>query len=54
MSVAMWRALPGLLAALENDSGVRVLVLTGAEGTFCSGADISEIAGLSEAATTRD
>ena len=48
MSVAMWRALPGLLAPLGSDPGVRVLVLTGAEGTFCSGADISEIAGLSE------
>ncbi|MEV6860298.1 enoyl-CoA hydratase/isomerase family protein [Streptosporangium subroseum] len=49
MSVAMWRALPGLLEPLGNDPAVRVLVLTGAEGTFCSGADISEIAGLSEA-----
>jgi enoyl-CoA hydratase/carnithine racemase len=48
MSVAMWRALPGLLAPLGSDPDVRVLVLTGAEGTFCSGADISEIAGLSE------
>ncbi|MFF5207260.1 enoyl-CoA hydratase/isomerase family protein [Streptosporangium sp. NPDC000396] len=47
MSVAMWRALPGLLAPLAGDPGVRVLVLTGAGGTFCSGADISEVAGLS-------
>ncbi|WP_433239470.1 enoyl-CoA hydratase/isomerase family protein [Streptosporangium sp. CA-135522] len=49
MSVAMWRALPGVLAPLAGDPGVRVLVLTGAGGTFCSGADISEIAGLSAA-----
>jgi enoyl-CoA hydratase/carnithine racemase len=49
MSVPMWRALPGLLAPLASDSEVRVLVLTGAGGTFCSGADLSEFAGLSDA-----
>ncbi|GAA3104633.1 enoyl-CoA hydratase/isomerase family protein [Streptosporangium carneum] len=48
MSAAMWRALPGIVAPLAADRAVRVLVLTGAGGTFCSGADISEIAGLSE------
>ncbi|MEV7908149.1 enoyl-CoA hydratase/isomerase family protein, partial [Streptomyces anulatus] len=42
-------ALPGLVTSLAEDPAVRVLVLTGADGTFCSGADISEIAGLSEA-----
>ncbi|MEU0483924.1 enoyl-CoA hydratase/isomerase family protein [Streptosporangium sp. NPDC006013] len=46
LSAAMWRALPALLAPLADDPAVRVLVLTGAAGTFCSGADISEIAEL--------
>ncbi|WP_307832632.1 enoyl-CoA hydratase-related protein [Planomonospora sp. ID91781] len=48
MSADMWRALPGILEPLATDPAVRVLVLTGAGGTFCSGADISEIAELSE------
>ncbi|MEU9833467.1 enoyl-CoA hydratase-related protein [Streptosporangium sp. NPDC048047] len=48
MSADMWRVLPDLLAPLAADPGVRVLVLTGAGGTFCSGADISEIAGLAD------
>ncbi|GIH92801.1 enoyl-CoA hydratase/isomerase family protein [Planobispora siamensis] len=48
MSAGMWRALPGILAPLAQDPAVRVLVLTGAGGTFCAGADISEIAGLAE------
>ncbi|MDX3356249.1 enoyl-CoA hydratase-related protein [Streptomyces sp. ME01-24h] len=41
MTVAMWRELPRLLECLAADPAVRVLVLTGAGGTFCSGADIS-------------
>ncbi|MEV7012663.1 enoyl-CoA hydratase-related protein [Streptosporangium sp. NPDC051022] len=48
LSAAMWRALPGIVAPLAADPAVRVLVLTGAGGTFCSGADISEIAGLAD------
>ncbi|MFR9800066.1 enoyl-CoA hydratase/isomerase family protein [Streptomyces sp. MS06] len=43
MTAAMWRALPGLLGSLAADAGVRALVLTGAEGTFCAGADISTL-----------
>jgi enoyl-CoA hydratase/carnithine racemase len=40
---SMWRALPSLLAALDADASVRVVVLTGAPNLpFCSGADISE------------
>ncbi len=45
MTLAMSRALPGVLAGLAADPGVRVLVLTGEGGTFCAGADISEFSG---------
>jgi enoyl-CoA hydratase/carnithine racemase len=39
----MWGALPGLLAELDRDGGVRVLVIRGeGEAAFASGADISE------------
>ncbi|MDI5967089.1 enoyl-CoA hydratase/isomerase family protein [Streptomyces sp. SL13] len=41
MTTAMWRALPPLLDRLAADPAVRALVLTGAEGTFCAGADIT-------------
>src|SRR4029077_5558527 len=41
-------ALPGVLAALDSDPDVRVLVVTGAgDKAFASGADISEFAALS-------
>ncbi|WP_431961895.1 enoyl-CoA hydratase/isomerase family protein [Actinacidiphila sp. bgisy160] len=43
MTVAMWRELPGLLGGLAADPAVRVLVLTGAGGTFCAGADICDL-----------
>jgi enoyl-CoA hydratase/carnithine racemase len=43
MTAGMWRALPPLLDALAADPGVRALVLTGADGTFCAGADISTL-----------
>lgn len=40
---SMWRALPGILAKLDAEREVRVVVLTGAPSLpFCSGADISE------------
>jgi enoyl-CoA hydratase/carnithine racemase len=43
ITVAMWEALPGVLAALDGDAAVRVLVVRGAgEEAFASGADISE------------
>jgi enoyl-CoA hydratase/carnithine racemase len=43
MSAAMWAALPGLLADLAADRGVRVLVVTGAGASFCAGADIGDL-----------
>ncbi|MEU9559774.1 enoyl-CoA hydratase/isomerase family protein [Streptomyces fumanus] len=43
MTSAMWRALPPLLDALAADPAVRALVLTGAGGTFCAGADIATL-----------
>lgn len=43
MTPAMWRRLPPLLADLAADPTVRVLVLTGAQGTFCAGADIGAL-----------
>lgn len=50
MTAGMWRALPPLLATLAADPGVHVLVLTGAGGTFCAGADISTLQGSPEEA----
>jgi len=43
LDLAMWRALPQLIAAMATDDAVRVIVLRGVGGSpFASGADISE------------
>ncbi|GGO53630.1 Enoyl-CoA hydratase/carnithine racemase [Roseovarius pacificus] len=42
MSLAMWRALGEIFAKAGENSAVRGVVLTGAGGSFCTGADISE------------
>ncbi|MGH3310577.1 MAG: enoyl-CoA hydratase/isomerase family protein [Streptomyces sp.] len=49
MTPQMWREVPVLLERLAADASVRALVLTGADGTFCAGADI---AALRESAQT--
>ncbi|MGQ5633881.1 MULTISPECIES: enoyl-CoA hydratase/isomerase family protein [unclassified Streptomyces] len=50
MTAAMWRRLPELLDAFAQDPAVRALVLTGAGGTFCAGADIGTLRGSPEEA----
>jgi enoyl-CoA hydratase/carnithine racemase len=42
-TLAMWQAIPGLLADLAVDPGVRVLVVRGTGDTFSAGADIGEL-----------
>ncbi|RIV30238.1 enoyl-CoA hydratase/isomerase family protein [Micromonospora radicis] len=43
MTLAMWQQLPVLLDRLEADPAVRALVLTGADNTFCAGADLGDL-----------
>lgn len=50
MTPDMWRSLPPLLDRLAADPAVRVLVLTGAHGTFCAGADISTLQATAQTA----
>jgi enoyl-CoA hydratase/carnithine racemase len=42
MTLAMWSALPDLCAEIERREDARVLIVEGAGGHFCAGADISE------------
>ncbi|MFF8773083.1 enoyl-CoA hydratase/isomerase family protein [Kitasatospora sp. NPDC015120] len=44
LTLAVWQALPGVLKRLAEEPGVRVLLVTGAGGTFSAGADIAELA----------
>ncbi|MGW4892346.1 enoyl-CoA hydratase/isomerase family protein [Kitasatospora sp. NPDC004240] len=46
VTLAIWRALPEVLAELAARPGVRALLVTGAGGTFSAGADIAELAGV--------
>ena len=41
-TTAMWQALPGLMDLLASDKHVKAILLTGAGGEFCTGADVSE------------
>lgn len=40
--LAMWRGLGSVFMDLRRDPGLRAVILTGAGGNFCAGADISE------------
>lgn len=42
VSAAMWRAIPELLDQAERDPDIKVLIVTGKNGAFAAGADISE------------
>jgi enoyl-CoA hydratase/carnithine racemase len=44
LSVAHWEALAQAMRDLQEESGVRCIVLRGADGNFAAGADISEFA----------
>ena len=46
VSLAMWRRLPEIFSELADRDEVGVIILTGAGGHFCAGADISEFAHL--------
>ena len=44
VSLSMWRGLTAMFGELRGDDRVRAVILTGAGGNFCAGADISEFA----------
>jgi enoyl-CoA hydratase/carnithine racemase len=44
VSLAMWRAMGEIYRELGADPAVRAVIMTGAGGHFCAGADISEFA----------
>ncbi len=55
MSRAMWRQLRDLFASLQQEAGLRCILLEGEGGAFCAGGDISEYAGFRfEEASLRD
>lgn len=51
VSLAMWRRLAEVFTGLVRQDGARVVILTGAGGNFCAGADISEFATVRADAT---
>lgn len=51
VSLAQWRQLAEIFVGLGQQEGVRAVILTGAGGNFCAGADISEFATVRADAT---
>jgi enoyl-CoA hydratase/carnithine racemase len=51
VSLALWRRLAEIFASFGRQDGVRAVLLTGAGGNFCAGADISEFASVRADAT---
>jgi enoyl-CoA hydratase/carnithine racemase len=43
MTREMWRALPEAVETLSSAPGVASIVIQGADGSFCAGADLSEV-----------
>lgn len=55
VTAAMWRALAATVEALGADERVRVVLISGAGGNFCAGADIAEFETVRrDADTARD
>ena len=55
LTAAMWRALPGAVAAAVEDSAIRVVILRGAgDKAFSAGADISEFESARTGAAAAD
>jgi len=50
VTFAMWRELGALFRGFAADGAVRAVVLTGAGGNFCAGADITEFADVRDSA----
>lgn len=46
MSRAMWRELRAVFETIQQDSGLRCVLIRGEGGHFCAGGDISEYAGF--------
>ena len=46
LNFAMWQAIPDLIAEIENNPNMRLIVVTGNGPDFSAGADISEFAAL--------
>lgn len=54
MTLAMWRALGDAFIALSAAPEIRAVILTGAGGAFCAGADIKEFATVRASAAAGD
>jgi len=52
ISIGMWEQLQRIFQEVNENEADRVLVITGAGGHFCSGADLSETAGVDRHALT--